>query len=153
MWQSGVVNCAYELHPIMTICFIYIFVHIDIFTFLCVITIINRYLIVFSTVSAIRGSDYIDEFILLPINGDHTECVFDKTQIGEHNNETKATINLCDCPPSNFMERPRVMQELYRHFVDNHRCITLKGSQGMFLFYIHLYVSKNVSTKVFIDDC
>jgi hypothetical protein len=136
-------NCAYKLHFIMTLLFhscIYRYVYISMRNN-------NRYLLFFSTVSAIRGADYIDEFILLPINGDHTECVFDKAQIGEHHNETKSTVNLCDCPPSNFMERPRVMQELYRHFVDNHRCITLKGSQGMFVVYIHLYAYIYLSTK------
>ena len=40
------------------------------------------------------------------------------------------TVNFCDCPPSNFIERCRVMQEMYRHFVDNHRCVTLHGLKG-----------------------
>jgi hypothetical protein len=78
-----------------------------------------------------RGKETGLEFILLPLQGDHTECVFNKIEKGEYVNETKLqSINLSDCPPSNFVERSRTMQEIYRHFIDNHRCVTLKGVTG-----------------------
>lgn len=85
----------------------------------------------FSTVSAIHGSNCGDEFILLPLNGNHSECVFDSTSAGGIVSEQRVpTVNFCDCPPSNFIERCRVMQEMYRHFVDHHRCVTLHGLKG-----------------------
>jgi hypothetical protein len=84
-----------------------------------------------STVSAIHGSNCGDEFILLPLNGNHSECVFDSTSVGGVVSEQRIqTVNFCDCPPSNFIERCRVMQEMYRHFVDHHRCVTLHGLKG-----------------------
>jgi hypothetical protein len=84
-----------------------------------------------STVSAIHGSNCGDEFILLPLNGNHSECVFDSSSVGGVVSEQRVqTVNFCDCPPSNFIERCRVMQEMYRHFVDHHRCVTLHGLKG-----------------------
>ena len=103
--------------------------------------------------SAIRGSDVGDEFILLPLNSNHSESVFDDVEQLECDNEnrvglnentgrsinkitkTKAksssqTVNFCDCPPSNFVERGRVMQEIFRSFVDAHRCVTIQGARG-----------------------
>ena len=86
-----------------------------------------------STVSAINDCDYADEFILLPLNGNHSETVFEDAIEGSYDYALKApTINMCDFPPSNFIERGRVMQELFRHFVDSNRCVTLLGEKGKF---------------------
>lgn len=72
-----------------------------------------------------------DEFILLPLNGNHSEIVFEDDILKEPITVTKnRTINFCDCPPSHFIERCRIMQEMFRHFVDNHRCVTLQGLRG-----------------------
>ena len=84
-----------------------------------------------STISAIHGSNMGDEFILLPLNGNHSEIVFEDDILKEPITVTKnRTINFCDCPPSHFIERCRIMQEMFRHFVDNHRCVTLQGLRG-----------------------
>ena len=101
----------------------------------------------YSTVSAITGSDVGDEFILLPLNGNHSESVFDdvenlecydenvigfnvNTNIINKTKSSSQTVNFCDCPPSNFIERGRVMQEIFRSFVDSHRCVTIQGARG-----------------------
>ena len=86
-----------------------------------------------STVSAIHGSNRGEEFVLLPLNGNHTECVFQNVSKSSQTicqEKRSQTINFCDCPPSNFIERGRIMQEVFRHFVDSHRCVTLHGQRG-----------------------
>ena len=105
------------------------------FTFLFLFYLV-LYLYFPSTVSAITGSDFGEEFILLPINGNHSESVFSDVSEGQYENETKmSTLNLCDCPPSNFIDRCRVMQEIYRLYVDNHRCVTVQGVRGTTCYY------------------
>ena len=107
------------------------------------------------------GNDFGDEFILLPLNGNHTESIFEDVEYGIYDNENiktntgtninnniktiSKTINLCDCPPSNFIERGRIMQEVFKYFVDCQKCVTIQGLRGKIFLIYHIIQYHTIS--------
>ena len=107
------------------------------------------------------GNDFGDEFILLPLNGNHTESIFEDVEYGIYDNENiktntgtninnniktiSKTINLCDCPPSNFIERGRIMQEVFKYFVDSQKCVTIQGLRGKIFLIYHIIQYHTIS--------